>query len=485
MTGRQHPFPANGRLALLLVLVCQALYSPRVLFAETPRALGRDWQLFVDDWLVKALDGAELRLHCPIPREVVLVHDQPWEGNVCCYHTVFRDGDRYRMYYRGSHVDDKGKAAHPEVTCYAESADGISWSKPHLSLHEFADNTENNIVHVGPGAHNLAPFRDDNPDAQAAARYKAVAAIEKELFAYRSPDGLRWTKLSDKPVITDGAFDSLNVAFWDAHRGEYRAYIRDFRGGVRDIKTATSKDFLHWSQPEWLEYGDAPREHLYTNAITLYPRSQGLLIGLPMRLVPGRNPEQHFHKGVSDVLLMSSRDGQQFHRWPVAFIRPGLQADRWVNRNNLPAWGIVETKSQEADSLNELSLYCTEGYYRGSAARLRRYTLRIDGFASAHAGEQEGLITTSLLRLAESAGGADLTLNFATSAAGSIRCEVLDEGGHPIPGYSVDESPEIYGDELSRPIVWQGGKSLQAMGEKSFRLRFSLRDADIYAISFQ
>ena len=32
--------------------------------------------------------------------------------------------------------------------------------------------------------------------------------------------------MSDAPVITDGAFDSQNLAFWDPLRGEYRAYWR-------------------------------------------------------------------------------------------------------------------------------------------------------------------------------------------------------------------------------------------------------------------
>jgi hypothetical protein len=68
-------------------------------------------------------------------------------------------------------------------------------------------------------------------------------------------------------VITDGNFDSQNLAFWDPQRKCYLDFHRKSRLGVRDIMTATSTDFVNWSQPVFLEYGDAPREHLYTNAL--------------------------------------------------------------------------------------------------------------------------------------------------------------------------------------------------------------------------
>src|SRR5690606_5400131 len=88
--------------------------------------LGSQRELFVDDYLVGRLQNAERKLHQPVPREVVLTCDKPWEGNISAYYTLFADGERFRMYYRGAHFDEKTKqATHPEVTCYAESRDGI------------------------------------------------------------------------------------------------------------------------------------------------------------------------------------------------------------------------------------------------------------------------------------------------------------------------------------------------------------------------
>jgi hypothetical protein len=86
--------------------------------------IGSRRELMVDDHLIEDLrGGAELRLHHPTPREVVLVHDKPWEGNTCGYYTVFQDGGAYRMYYRGHQFvvrEDKLEQAQREVTCYAE-----------------------------------------------------------------------------------------------------------------------------------------------------------------------------------------------------------------------------------------------------------------------------------------------------------------------------------------------------------------------------
>jgi hypothetical protein len=71
---------------------------------EAP-AIGDRLELLIDKRLIDRMDGTHLELHKPVLREVVLVHDAPWEGNACGYHVVTRDSDRYRMWYRGTHYD--------------------------------------------------------------------------------------------------------------------------------------------------------------------------------------------------------------------------------------------------------------------------------------------------------------------------------------------------------------------------------------------
>jgi hypothetical protein len=445
-----------------------------------PISIGKRLEPFIDDYLIERMRGVQFVLHHPFPREIVMDHHQPWEGNTCTYHTVFRDGEIFRMYYRGSHYDEaKRQSTHPEVTCYAESKDGIHWSKPSLGLFMFRGSTQNNIVWMGEiGTHNFAPFKDGNPQCLPEARYKALASGKGGLYAFQSPDGLHWSLMRDEPVITEGDFDSLNVVFWDEVRGRYVEFHRKSKEGVRDVMTSTSSDFLNWTKPEYLSYPGVPKEHLYTNAILPYYRAPHLYFGFPMRFVPDKNPMLHIYSGVSDGLFMSSRDGKTFKRWGEAFIRPGLQPARWVNRNNLTAWGLLETASEVPEAPHEISLYSTENYYRGRSCRLRRYTIRLDGFVSIQAPLRGGEFVTKPIIFE----GGTLFLNFSTSAAGSIRVEMLDMEGKPIPGFV---SPEIVGDSVEYGVPWESGKDLANLSGRPLRMRFVIKDADIYSIQFR
>lgn len=428
-------------------------------------------QLFVDHYLIDAQAGATLRLHTPQPREVVLQFDAPWEGDTSAYVTVFQDGHRFRMYYRGS---AEARKEDSQVTCYAESTDGITFTKPNLGLFEFQGSKANNIVWKGKGTHNFTPFLDTNPNAKPEERYKALCG--GPLVAMASADGIHWKPMREEPVITKGAFDSQNLAFWDGARGRYAAYFRGFHQRVRAILTATSPDFLNWTDPQWIDLGDTPPEHLYTNATTPYFRAPDVLLAFPKRFVPERkwNPA-HRSSGLSDTVFMTSRDGLHFDRtFLEAFIRPGLDPENWTDRNIMTAYGVVPTGP------GEISIYYSE-HYRHPTNRLRRATLRTDGFVSVHAGYAGGEILTRPLIFS----GKELVINFATSAAGSIRIEVQEESGKPIPGFTLEECLDLYGDELERVVRWQRRNTLEALAGKPVRLRIHLKDADLYSFRFR
>ncbi|MFP4501911.1 MAG: hypothetical protein ACLFTT_12995 [Candidatus Hydrogenedentota bacterium] len=470
------------------VLLTSALLLTTV--TAEPIDIGSRLEPMVDDYLIESMENVELLLHEPTARNVAIVYDAPWEGNTSCYVTVFQDGDLFRMYYRGANYDLETKKSGGERVCYAESKDGITWTKPDLGLVEYEGSTANNIIWDGPGSHNFAPFKDTNPACPPEAQYKAIARAEGGLIAFQSPDAIQWSLIQEDPVITEGAFDSQNLAFYDTHRKRYVDFHRGFKDGVRDIMTCTSEDFLQWTEPHYVDYGDAPPEHLYTNAITAYFRAPHIFMGFPKRFVPGRDLGLHEKPGVSDGVFMTSRDGEHWHRWLEAFIRPGLQESRWVNRNNMPAWGILQTKSHIEDAPDELSVYSTEGYYVGPC-KLRRHSIRMDGFVSVHAKAAEGSFTTKPIIFADDpavnsdAAETQLVLNCATSAAGSIRCEIQDADGKPIPGYGLEDCDVIFGDDLERPVAWQGKSELEELAGTPVRLRFTLSDADVYALRFR
>jgi hypothetical protein len=152
------------------------IYLAKVKLPLAAESIGSRVEPLVDDDLLDRLGGsARLEVQRPVPGEVVLTADRPWEGNTSAYVTVFQDGDRFRMHYRGAHFDERTKrAAHREVTCYAESRDGLHWLKPELGLFDFEGSSRNNIVWDGTGTHKFTPFRDANPESTAEARYKAL-----------------------------------------------------------------------------------------------------------------------------------------------------------------------------------------------------------------------------------------------------------------------------------------------------------------------
>jgi hypothetical protein len=453
--------------------------------------------LFVDDFLIDRLEGgARQQLQHPQPREIVLTHDRPWEGSTSGYHTFLRDGDRVRVYYRGSqHKHEGGREPHPEVTCTAESPDGLHWRKPDLGLFPFEGSTLNNIVLTGFGAHCLAPFIDDNPACKPGQRYKAVGASPGSawkrmqasakaahlepvgqgdaLYGFTSSDGVRWTR-QEPGFITDGAFDSQNIVFWDGLRGEYRAYYRDFCNGIRGIKTATSPDFVTWTPGAWLEYPGLPDEQLYTNQVLPYARAPHLFVGFPSRYVPDRGQ-------IVEGLFMSSRDGTTFHRYGDAFLRPGLNRDRWCNRCNYLWQGLIETASDLPGAPNELSLYSTEHYYEGSANHVRRFTLRLDGFVSIRAPMAGGELLTPPLVFA----GERLVLNVSTAAAGGVRVEFQDEAGRPVEGLGADDCDTVWGDTVEHVVSWRGKADVGHLAGEPVRLRFVMNDADLYALQFR
>jgi hypothetical protein len=471
-----------------------------------PVHVGSRLELLVDDSLIERRTGkADLRLHAPTPREVGLVTDRPWEGNATNYVTVFRDGSLYRMYYRGAdgrYTADGYRDAHRDVSCYAESNDGVRWTRPDLGLFEWGGSKKNNIVWDGVGSHNFTPFRDANPACRPEARYKALGSHgggKHGLYAFGSADAIHWSLLSKEPVLTRGAFDSQNLAFWDPVRGEYREYHRDFRDG-RDIRTATSKDFLTWTEPAFLEYPAGRQGELYTNQVLPYYRAPHLFLGFPTRYIDrgwtesaaalprpdyrrlrgARSPREA--TALTEALFMTSRDGKTFHVCPEAFLRPGLRTtDNWFYGDNYQNWGLVETKSSLADAPDEISVYVTERTMQDRPAVLRRHTLRVDGFVSAHAPMSGGEVITRPLVFQ----GKHLTLNVATSAAGSVRVEIQTAEGKPIDGFALTDGAEIYGDALSRPVAWKRGGDLGKLAGTPVRLRFALKDADLYAFRFQ
>lgn len=489
--------PTGNGSAFAWLVICGLLAlvsSTPVLSAEarSPVALGSRLELFVDDLLVDRLEGCSLKLHEPQPVNIALRFDAPWEGAFCGYVTVLKDGDLFRCYYRGNPTAGRD-GSDTEVTCYAESRDGITFTKPALGLFEIHGTRTNNVVLAGqpPFSHNFAPFLDTRPGVPPEERFKALAGTsESGLHGFVSGDGLHWHPLRDAALLSRGAFDSQNVAFWSASEKCYVLYLRtwtkgDF-AGYRTISRTTSTNFLDWSAPVEMQFGDTPREHLYTSQTHPYFRAPHLYIATPMRFLPGRkvltavqahelgvNPD--YASDVAEAVFMTSRGGSNYTReFMEAFIRPGLDLGNWASRAGLTALGVVPTGP------TEMSLY-KQAHYAQPTGHLVRYTLRTDGFVSVNAPYRGGAFVTRPLTFI----GHELVVNFSTGAAGGLRAEVQDAAGQPIPGFTLADAMEEIGDEIERVVRWKNGRNVNRLAGQPIRLRFLMKDADLYSLRFR
>ncbi len=475
---------------LILFVICRIGFSSHVV-AQDLLLLGDERQLFVDSFLIAQMTDTYLTLHPPINEGAVLHFDLPWEGPFSAYCTIIKDEAKYRLYYRGLPAVDKSDVV-DEVTCYAESRDGIIWHKPDLGIVDYKGSKQNNIIlaAAGPVTHNFSPFLDLNPNAEPSEKYKAVGGDRKHgLFAYSSADGILWEKMRDTAIFRDGIFDSQNVVFWSESESSYLCYYRTWTGegysGFRSVGRASSSDFFHWSAGQQMEFGGRPLEHLYTQQTSPYFRAPQIYIAIGARFMPDRQVlsesdaqtigvDARYFQDCSDAVLMSSRGGVTFDRtFMESYIRPGIGVENWVSRSNYPALNVVQTGP------GVMSIYVNE-HYAQSTAHLKRYSLRLDGFASLHAKYQVGKMVTKPFIFS----GENLEINFSTSAAGYLKFELQTIEGNPIPQFTLQDIQEIIGNEIFHNVKWKDNPNLGQWAGQPVRLKVEMKDADLFSFRF-
>lgn len=443
---------------------------------------------FFDDFLIEKTDGDLIhRLGTPESCGPALTFDRPWEGSAVTYCSLVQDGRKALLYYRGLAGGRHIASDHDDgqVTCVAVSEDGESFVRLPMNLF-LPEYPGNNVILKGSDAHNFAPFLDTNPAADPEQKYKAVAGEgvgeNHGLKAYFSPDGLHWNCPDPRPMITEGQFDSHNIAFYDEAAGLYRCYCRYWAQdglptggftGYRAIHSVTSADFRKWTGPIANTYDKPSAEHFYTNATVPCPGAEHILLSFPMRLQPDRkrNPDWP-EKAISDCVFMSSRDGVFWNRTVRdAFIRAGHDPLNWGDRSQIMTRGLYVHPD------GRISMYLDRRYHT-DGNYLERLTVRPEGFLSVHGSFDGGRLLTKPLRF----GRGQLYINAATGAYGSVQVLVRDTEGNPIPGFG-EESPLWYGDAYSEAYPFRG--DISALAEKTVRLEIRLMDADLYSIQFR
>jgi hypothetical protein len=451
------------------------------------------------------MDKVSLKLHEPVTGGVAIKLDKPWEGPANLGYSVLQYGDRYLMYYRAMTLKLK-KGDDSAILCVAISNNGITWTKPSLGLVEHAGQRDTNIVADETGeplAPMAGPWVDTRPGIPTDERIKTLHTERltrgqqkwgpRRLVLWSSADGFTFRKITPKTEFVsklNNCFDGGNTMFWSDPEQSYVFYYR-FWDSHRTIARTTSKDLLHWSDSVPMTYGDTPREHLYTNNTEPYFRAPHLYVALAARFMKDRrvvtDEQEHaidlksycghsYANDCSDGVLLTSRAGStRYDRtFMEGFVRPGHGAQNWVSRTNYPLTGIFPCGKDRM-------MFWVSRHYMQDTWHVERLVLRLDGFASVNAPYAGGEMVTKPLIFA----GKELEINYRTSAAGGLRVEIQDAAGKPISGYTLKDCQEIIGDEITRVVTWKHGADVSRYAGQPVRIRFVLKDADLYSFKFR
>ena len=448
---------------------------------------GNRIELFVDRYLIDRSDNVTFRLQPPKDCGCVIPFSQPWECFGSLGLTVLDDEKEIKCYYRGF-PSVQNDASERQTCCLSVSDDGLHFTPYPVNEIPYDGITENNIVRMDTFCHNFAPFYDTNPACKPDERYKAIGGIIQQggIHVFASPDGIHWHMPADGPVITKGAFDSMNMAFWSPADRRYHCYSRychipgmtntnihayNTTGNLRAIQSCTSEDFIHWTEPVMNEYAEwHPTDELYTNAARPIPGAEHILLSIPMRFHAYRKKLTAYDgndwgsDGISDAVLMTSRDGVYWDRTVRdAGLSGGVEEDReWTQRNFITAGGIIVRGDEFYFYVEKHYMWDDGGIWAYSVPKYRLMSLYADGAG--------GSVTTKPLHFESDT----ISLNYRTSAYGYIRVTVRDMDGNVI--YVSDE---IYGNELSHTL------SIEGLAGTDGTLLIELMEADLYAIGAQ
>jgi hypothetical protein len=206
------------------------------------------------------------------------------------YGSIVKVDGKYRMWYDAASRGKEGAATNQvskDVSywrvAYAESDDGVKWTKPNLGLVEYAGNKDNNLVAMDPQDVSILNVKvlHDPEDPDPSRRYKMTghAYWTKEapggsrtlgtLVVYASPDGLKWKSLTgiqpkknafvrpEDVILQDYHFEPSGGLYkWD---GLYYISGQNAVSGTlpvhgRVARAYVSGDFVHWEKASSVQF---------------------------------------------------------------------------------------------------------------------------------------------------------------------------------------------------------------------------------------
>lgn len=452
-------------------------------------------QLFVDNFLI-ATTNLTRKFHYPEYHAAspVLVPDQAWEkqGAKGGFAAPFSDGvwydeaeGKFKMWYMagGGTYATSGAG----ITCYAESTDGISWTKPALNVV-----SGTNIVRRG-SIRDASTVWLDKQESNASARYKMFEVSGGAgHWAYHyltSSDGKAWRdnatpsgSVADRSTVYRNPF--RNVWVWSmrhnvrVHSGDpYTVRARDYmehRDPAAGNKAAKADLKNFWFGP-WPNEQKHPHYSNNDGSPGIYNQDaipyESIMLGL-FSVWQGPENDVCNRDGVikrNQIMLGYSRDG---YSWLREDMNPFLAVDE-----NPTAWNNANLQSAVGSPIivgDKLYFYLSgRKLVDGSEiVTTGLATMRRDGFASMSG---SGELQTEPMRFK----GKYFFVN--ADVRGNLLVEIQDRNGNAIEGFSRTDCMAVTGDGTRLAVTWKNGKTLEGLENTTVRVKFYLADGDIYA----
>ncbi|MDA0586637.1 MAG: hypothetical protein O2820_01740 [Planctomycetota bacterium] len=486
---------------LLIIVLLQASLASAQLPVE-PLDIGHEPQFLFDGhivdnhWAIRYKRQAVTRVFHQATKhgEPVLKGDQP------SFLWVVRDDQAglFRMYYQANFRSDVADAdagrKYTTRIAYAESKDGVEWTRPDLGLFAFHKTKPNNVVIA----------REGQPDFEAAG--PVILEVPEEdrrgfrwLMLYRakgrglgeasgihvagSNDGVRW-KPEDDQVIAHLHSDHHNTISWDPLRHEFVMFCRAkhiYRAfGEEMLDTGASRRVARFTSPklwtDWMAQEDRwPQTVLVPDEIDS-EKHFNFFYGMPT---------VHRH-GVYWGFLEPFRMND-FIQTELAVSRDGVHFTRFADRPPIIPYG-------KEGSWDDEMIFASPGwvevgdewwiYYSGwdgphgttdRTGAIGLAKIRKEGFVSMRGPAGGGVVCTRVLRWP----GGDLIVNADCGDEGVLRVRISEPGRKPIASLNYDDCEEFRGNSVSHQVKWKDA-SISALKDKLVRLEFYLQNADLY-----
>ena len=450
----------------------------------------------------------EMRTPAKHPANPVVARGEPGTPDamgVQFYGSVLREGGKFRMWYVAYDDDTANKVASARWrAAYAESDDGVRWTKPNLGLTEYRGNRNNNLILTDPaslGFVNLKVLADpDDPNPEH--RYKISTHVYFHhhtrlgtLAPFASADGLRWKLLTDaKPqkaelkeadlVLPAVHFEPCGGLYkWD---GMYFICGQNAMNATqpyhgRVVRMYHSPDFVHWSQTSSLGFVRAAQHTLLGAGRSLEGEQnhEGISVWNRRNVLLGLHGRWHGAKEWKDITVdlgfVVSNDGLRFrepvHEW--TFLHHGDDG-MWDEGGVLQGQGFENVGEQTFVYYGAWDPR-QRGAARGGVGIAMLPRDRFGDLVVELAGKGPGdyqtpeitseFITAAMPvktgvphRLCVNAGG--------LGADAALRIELLGENEKPLPGYSAKDAAIVRQSGFQTPVVWSGNSEPRDLPER-------------------